>query len=246
MSSTKLLANKVALVTGASSGIGRAVAIALAEAGAVLVLAARQKEELEATAALVAAAGSDSLVCVTDITREQDVSDLFTNAVSRFGRVDIVVNNAGVTTSAPIESMSLETWKTVLDVNLTGTFLCSREAFRIMKPQGGGRIINMGSVAAKVPRPDSVPYTTTKHGLEGMTHALALDGRAHGIAVSMVHPGVTESALAQKSGRKFQPGELMKASDVARVVLLMASLPAEVNLYESTIFPLSMPFLGRG
>jgi NAD(P)-dependent dehydrogenase (short-subunit alcohol dehydrogenase family) len=115
-----------------------------------------------------------------------------------------------------------------------------------MKPQGGGRIINMGSVAARVPRPNSVPYTTSKHGLEGMTHALALDGREHGIAVSVLHPGVTESALAEKSGRKFAPGELMKASDVASVVVLMATLPAEVNLFQSVIFPLSMPLLGRG
>ncbi|OVZ60690.1 short-chain dehydrogenase [Pigmentiphaga sp. NML080357] len=240
------LEGRTAIVTGASSGIGRAIAIALGEAGAAVVLAARQREALEETARRVREAGGEALACVADISREDEVAHLFAAAMEARGRVDILVNNAGVTTSQPIETMSLDTWRQVLDVNLTGTFLCSREAFRIMKPQGGGRIINIGSVAAKVPRPDSVPYTTTKHGLAGMTHALALDGRAHGIAVSILHPGVTESALAAKSGRKFQPGELMKAEDVARVVVLMATLPPEVNLYEGTVFPLSMPLLGRG
>ncbi|MDX3905220.1 MAG: SDR family oxidoreductase [Pigmentiphaga sp.] len=240
------LEGRVAVVTGASSGIGRAVAIAFGQAGASVVLAARHREALEEAAGKVREVGGAALACAADVSREDDVARLFAAAVDTYGRVDILVNNAGVTTSQPIEAMSLETWRQVLDVNLTGAFLCSREAFRIMKAQSGGRIINMGSVAAKVPRPDSVPYTTTKHGLAGMTHALALDGRAHGIAVSMLHPGVTESALAAKSGRKFEPGELMKAEDVARVVVLMATLPPEVNLYESTIFPLSMPLLGRG
>ncbi|MBX6317625.1 SDR family oxidoreductase [uncultured Pigmentiphaga sp.] len=240
------LEGKVTLVTGASSGIGRAIAIAFGELGAKVVVAARQREALEETANRVREAGGEALVCVADISREDDVRRLFASAMEAHGRLDVLVNNAGVTTSQPIEEMSLETWRQVVDVNLTGTFLCSREAFRIMKPQGGGRIINIGSVAAKVPRPNSVPYTTTKHGLSGMTHALALDGRDHGIAVSILHPGVTESALAAKSGRKFEPGDLMKAEDVARVAAVMATLPHDVNLYESTMFPLSMPLLGRG
>ena len=240
------LTGKTAIVTGASSGIGRAVAVALAAAGARVMVAARNEQGLTETAALIAQAGGTASICVTDVTDEAQVQQLFDSTVTAFGGVDLLVNNAGVTTSQPIEDLTLAAWRQVLDVNLTGAFLCSREAFRVMKPRGGGRIINMGSVAALVPRPNSVPYTTTKHGLDGMTHALALDGREHGIAVSVLHPGVTESALAEKSGRKFAPGELMKASDVARVVLLMASLPPEVNLYESVIFPLSMPLLGRG
>ncbi|GGX07130.1 oxidoreductase [Pigmentiphaga litoralis] len=240
------LKGKTAIVTGASSGIGRAVAVALAAAGASVMVAARNEQGLSETASLITQAGGTASVCVTDVTDEAQVQQLFGSTVAAFGGVDLVVNNAGVTTSQPIEDLTLAAWRQVLDVNLTGAFLCSREAFRVMKPRGGGRIINMGSVAALVPRPNSVPYTTTKHGLDGMTHALALDGREHGIAVSVLHPGVTESALAEKSGRKFAPGELMKASDVARVVLLMASLPPEVNLYESVIFPLSMPLLGRG
>ena len=240
------LEGRVAIVTGASSGIGRAVAVAFGQAGARVVLAARGRDALDETARMVREAGGEALACVADVSREEDVAQLFAAALAAHGRVDVLVNNAGVTTSQPIEDMSLDTWRSVVDVNLTGAFLCSREAFRVMKPRRQGRIINIGSVAAKVPRPDSVPYTTTKHGLSGMTHALALDGRAHGIAVSVLHPGVTESALAAKSGRKFEPGELMKAEDVARVVLLMASLPPEVNLYDSTMFPLSMPLLGRG
>jgi NAD(P)-dependent dehydrogenase (short-subunit alcohol dehydrogenase family) len=240
------LDGKVAIVTGASSGIGRAIAIALGEAGAYVVPAARGEADLQTTAEMVRAAGGQAAPCVADISREDDVARLFQHALASYGRVDILVNNAGVTTSMPVENLSLEAWRSVIDVNLTGTFLCSREAFRVMKPQGGGRIINMGSVAAKVPRPHSIPYTTSKHGLQGMTHALALDGREHGIAVSIVHPGVTESALAAKSGRDFQPGELMKASDVARLVLLMATLPPDMNLFEGTLFPLSMPLLGRG
>lgn len=240
------LTGKVAIVTGASSGIGRAVAEALAAEGAAVVVAARSEAGLIVTAQRIRDGGGDALVCVTDVSREEDVHALFAQAVLAYGRVDILVNNAGVTTSQPLEELSLAAWRNVLDVNLTGVFLCSREAFRVMKPQGGGRIINMGSVAARVPRPNSVPYTTTKHGLEGMTHALALDGRDHGIAVGVLHPGVTESALAEKSGRVFAPGELMKAADVASVVVLMASLPPEVNLFQSVIFPLSMPLLGRG
>ena len=240
------LEGRVAIVTGASSGIGRAVAVAFGEVGASVALAARGQAGLDETARMVREAGGEALACVADIGREEDVARLFAAALAAYGHVDVLVNNAGVTTSQPIEDMSLDTWRSVVDVNLTGTFLCSREAFRVMKPRRQGRIINIGSVAAKVPRPDSVPYTTTKHGLSGMTHALALDGRAHGIAVSVLHPGVTESALAAKSGRRFEPGELMKAEDVARVVVLMASLPPEVNLYEGTMFPLSMPLLGRG
>ena len=240
------LTGKVAIVTGASSGIGRAIALALAAQGARVMVAARSEQGLQATERMIEDAGGEALACVTDVTQETDVTALFAQVMQAWGRVDILVNNAGVTTSQPIEELTLAAWRNVLDVNLTGVFLCSREAFRVMKPQGGGRIINMGSVAARVPRPNSVPYTTTKHGLEGMTHALALDGREHGIAVSVVHPGVTESALAEKSGRKFAPGELMKASDVASVVVLMATLPAEVNLFQSVIFPLSMPLLGRG
>lgn len=241
-----VLKGKVAVVTGASSGIGRAIAIAFGQAGASVVLAARRQAPLDETARLVREAGGGALACVTDVSSEDDVTRLFAAAMQEYGRVDILVNNAGMTSSQPLESMSLATWRQVLDVNLTGAFLCSREAFRIMKAQRGGRIVNMSSVAAKVPRPNAVPYTTTKHGLVGMTHALALDGREHGIAVSVLCPGVTESELALKSGRKADSGEYMKAADVARVVVLMATLPPEVNLYESTIFPLSMPLLGRG
>lgn len=240
------LAGKVVIVTGASSGIGRAIAVSMAAQGARVALAARSEEGLNTTADQIRKAGGESLVQLTDVASEQEVVGLFERVKSVWGRIDVLVNNAGVTTSQPIEDLSLAQWQTVMDVNLTGVFLCSREAFRVMKPQGGGRIVNIGSVAALVPRPNGIPYATSKHGLVGLTHGLALDGRAHGIAVSVLHPGVTESALAEKSGRVFQPGELMKAADVAEVVVLMASLPPEVNLYESVIFPLSMPLLGRG
>jgi NAD(P)-dependent dehydrogenase (short-subunit alcohol dehydrogenase family) len=190
---TKELSGQVAIVTGASSGLGRGIAQALAAAGAKTVLAARRTDMLEEVAAAIRDAGGIALAETTDVTREEDVSRLFKKAKQTYGRVDVLVNNAGVAAHKPIEDITLSYWQEVLDVNLTAAFLCSREAIRIMKDQvpQGGRIINIGSVSAKTPRPDSLPYTATKFALHGMTHQITMDGRKYGVVASIVHPGAS-------------------------------------------------------
>jgi NAD(P)-dependent dehydrogenase (short-subunit alcohol dehydrogenase family) len=252
---TKEMIGRVAVVTGASSGLGRGIAQALAAAGAKTVLAARRTEMLEEAAAGIRDAGGIALAETTDVTREEEVCRLFKNVREACGRVDVLVNNAGVAAHMPIEDITLKYWQEVLDVNLTAAFLCSREAIRIMKDQvpQGGRIINIGSVSAKTPRPDSLPYTATKFALHGMTHQLTMDGRKYGVVASIVHPGTTLSSFSTRRGRtKAGPGTapedyIMAAEDVASVVVLMCSLPPEVNLYEATILPNHMrSFIGRG
>jgi NAD(P)-dependent dehydrogenase (short-subunit alcohol dehydrogenase family) len=249
------LANCVAIITGASEGLGRGIAQALAAAGAKTVLSARRTGMLEKVASEIRAAGGTALAVTTDVTREEEVGRLFKKAVESYGRLDVLINNAGVAAHKPVEDISLEYWQQVLDVNLTAAFLCSREAVRLMKTQQpqGGRIINIGSVSAKTPRPDSLPYTATKFALQGMTHQLTMDGRKYGVVASIIHPGATLSSFARRRGRATAgPGAtpddyVMAAEDVAQVVVLMCSLPPEVNLYEATILPNHMrSFIGRG
>jgi NAD(P)-dependent dehydrogenase (short-subunit alcohol dehydrogenase family) len=252
---SKQLQDKVAIVTGASSGIGRGIAELYAAEGAKTVLVARRGELLEEIASAIGKAGGHALVAPTDVTKEDQVAALFAKAVKAYGRVDVVVNNAGVATHINTEDITLDYWRQVLDINLTAAFLCSREAIRVMKGQKpqGGRIINMGSVSAKTPRPDSLPYTATKFAIQGMTHQLTMDGRKYNVVASIIHPGATLSGFTSQRGRtKPGPGEtpsdyVMAAEDVARVAVLMASLPPEVNLYEATILPNQMrSFIGRG
>jgi NAD(P)-dependent dehydrogenase (short-subunit alcohol dehydrogenase family) len=249
------LADRVAIVTGASNGIGRGIAEALGGAGAKTVLAARRTQLLEEVASGIRSAGGTALPVTTDVTREEDVVRMFRTTQETYGRVDILVNNAGVATHIPIEDISLEYWQEVMDVNLTAAFLCSREAVKIMKGQTpqGGRIINIGSISAKTPRPDSLPYTTTKFAMQGMTHQLTMDGRKYGVVASILHPGATLSSFATRRGRtKAGPGAtpddyVMEPADVASIVVLMCSLPPEVNLYEATVLPNHMrSFIGRG
>jgi len=251
----KELTGKVAVVTGASSGLGRGIAQALAAAGAQTVLAARRTEMLEQAVAEIRDSGGSALAETTDVTREDEVCRLFKNVQQTCGRVDVLVNNAGVAAHRPIEDITLAYWQEVLDVNLTAAFLCSREAIRIMKEQvpQGGRIINIGSVSAKTPRADSLPYTASKFALHGMTHQLTMDGRKYGVVASIVHPGATLSSFSTRRGRtKAGPGPtpedyIMAPQDVAKVVVVMCSLPPEVNLYEATILPNHMrSFIGRG
>ena len=250
-----LLKDKVAIVTGASNGIGRGIAEMFGAEGAKTVLAARRKELLNEVATGIGKAGGTALAVQADVTSEAAVIGLFEQTRKAYGRVDIVVNNAGIGRAAPIEDMTLKDWQEMLDINLTAAFLCSREAFRTMKGQKpqGGRIINMGSISSKTPRPDSLTYTTTKHALEGMTHSLTMDGRKYNIVSSLVRPGATLSSFTMQRGRTtYGHGEkpedyVMAAEDVARVVVLMASLPPEVNLYDATILPNHMKsFIGRG
>ena len=244
----KELDDKVAIVTGASRGIGRAIAERFAAAGAKTVIAARNLPELEELSAGIAKAGGSALAVKADVTSESDVKALFAAAVQAFGRVDILINNAGTSKALPTDELSLDDWKRVLDTNVTGAFLCAREALRIMKPQKGGRIISIGSIAVLAPKQHSATYTTTKHALEGLTRTLALDGRAHGIAASIITLGTTRTSLnAHRPAETARLEYQMDPADVARVVLLMASLPPEVNLFDATMLPVSQPsFLGRG
>jgi NAD(P)-dependent dehydrogenase (short-subunit alcohol dehydrogenase family) len=251
----KQLDGRVAIVTGTSSGLGKAMAEMFAAEGAKTVLAARRKAVLDEVVAAIAAKGGTALAVATDVTKEAEVAALFAKTLQAYGRVDIVINNAGVPSATPIEDMTLKSWTDVVDVNLTAPFLMSREAVRIMKAQKpqGGRIINIGSVSAKTPRPDSIAYTATKYALQGLTHQLTMDGRKYGVVSSIIHPGATLSGFSAKRGRTVAgagatPDDyIMSADDVARVALLMCSLPPEVNLYESTILPNQMrSFIGRG
>ena len=206
---TMQLMDRVAVVTGASNGLGRGIAEALAAAGAKTALAARRTEMLEDVASAIRKTGGTALPVTTDVTREDQVASLFRKTYEAYGRVDVLVNNAGVPTHVPVEDITLKYWQEVLDVNLTAAFLCSREAIKIMKTQTpqGGRIINIGSVSAKTPRPDSLPYTVTKFALQGMTHQLTMDGRKYGVVASILHPGATLSSFSTRRGRtKAGPG----------------------------------------
>ncbi|MBW1961810.1 MAG: SDR family oxidoreductase [Deltaproteobacteria bacterium] len=240
------LQQKVAVITGASTGIGKSIAIAFADEGAKVVLASRSREKLEAAAKEIRSLGGTALVIPTNVVVEADVENLFHQIMEDYGRVDILVNNAGITTKTPTDELTLETWQSVLDVNLTGAFLCSRAALKIMKQQRSGRIINIGSVSAKVPRPHSAPYVTSKFGLEGFTRSLALDGREHGISVCILHPGNTATPIWQGREEQAQKEGVMSADDLARVALAMATLPPDVSMLEGIVLPMKMPFLGRG
>ncbi|KTR06362.1 3-oxoacyl-ACP reductase [Aureimonas ureilytica] len=244
----------VAIVTGAGSGIGRASALALAAEGWRVVLAGRRREALEETAAL--AGGPETLVVPTDVTVEGDVAALFDRAVETFGRVDFVFNNAGTNTSAvPIDELPVAEWTRVVSANLTGVFLCMREAFRVMKRQqpGGGRIVNNGSISSQVPRPHSAPYTATKHGVSGLTKSGSLDGRAHNIAVGQIDIGNVASDMTSRMGGGvlqahggIAPEPVMAMENVARSIVLMASLPPQANVFQMTVMASDMPFVGRG
>ncbi len=251
----KQLDGRVAIVTGASNGIGRGIAETFAANGAKTVLVARRAALLNEVAAGIKSRGGEALPLPADLTREQAIIALFATVQTAYGRLDVLVNNAGIATHRETEDITLEYWREALDINITAPFLCSREAVRMMKAQTpcGGRIINIGSVSAKTPRPDSLPYTTTKFALQGMTHQLTMDGRKYNIVASIIHPGATLSSFTTRRGRTTAgPGErpedyVMAAEDVAKVAVLMAALPPEVNLYEATILPNHMrSFIGRG
>lgn len=239
---SEMLKDRVAVITGASSGVGEAAAVALSAAGMKLVLAARSGDKLKALAERL---GGDVLVQTTDVTSEADVVALYAAAVARFGTVDLAVNCAGIADHTATIELTLERWNEVLHTNLTSAFLCSREAFKIMKPKGRGRIINIGSVSAKVPRPDNIAYASTKAALAAMTHTLALDGRDFGVTASVIHLGATKTNLAPNM-EKQPSNKSMDASTAGELVATIAGLPDEVNLMESLILPINQIFLGRG
>ncbi len=245
---------KVAMVTGAGSGIGRACAMALGEAGFAVVLTGRDEAKLKLTASLIS---SETLCVSADVTKPESVKNLFAQSMTRFGRLDVLFNNAG--TGAPgtvlLEDLTFEQWTNVVNTNLTGPFLCTQEAFKIMKSQNpiGGRIINNGSISASAPRPNSSPYTATKHAITGLTKSTALDGRKYDIACGQIDIGNAASAMtARMSGGvpqadgTLKPEPTMDVNEVARAVVHMASLPLSVNVLSMTIMATKMPFVGRG
>jgi len=239
---TRLLAGKVSVITGASSGIGLAIAQAFAEAGSDLVITARDAGRLAAVAQTLRQFGTNITTVPADLTKDEDISRLF--AVPEV--IDILINNAGGNVRARTEDVTPEQWRSVIDLNVTAAFLCAQAALRKMLPRKSGRIINIGSVSAKVPRRNSIAYTTSKFALEGMTRAMALDARGHGIAVSILHPGNTESAIWRGQEELVAKEGIMPGSAVARAALLMATLPPDINMLDATMLPLSMPLLGRG
>jgi NAD(P)-dependent dehydrogenase (short-subunit alcohol dehydrogenase family) len=248
--------HSVALVTGAGSGVGKASALALLREGYAVVLAGRRKEALEATAQEGAAGGSPTLVVPTDVGDPTSVRALFAQTRERFGRLDLLFNNAGTgAPPVPLEDLTYEQWMTVVNANLTGVFLCTQEAFRLMKSQDprGGRIVNNGSISAHAPRPNSSPYTSTKHAVTGLTKAAALDGRKYDIAVGQIDIGNAETPMTQrmKTGVPQPNGSVMiepvmDVEHVAKAVVYMASLPLDANVLFLTVMATKMPFVGRG
>ena len=247
---------KVAVVTGAGTGIGKHAALALLEEGYAVALAGRRKEPLEETVAEAKSSGSRALVVPTDVGDPAAVRALFARTTEAFGRLDLLFNNAGIgAPPVPLEDLTYEQWKAVVDINLTGAFLCTQEAFRIMKSQQprGGRIINNGSISAHAPRPNSAPYTSTKHAITGLTKSTALDGRKYDIACGQIDIGNAETPLTarMKQGVPQANGSIaveptMDVRHVARAVVYMASLPLDANVQFLTVMATKMPFVGRG
>jgi NAD(P)-dependent dehydrogenase (short-subunit alcohol dehydrogenase family) len=247
---------KVAIVTGAGSGIGRAVSLALLDAGWSVALAGRRAELLEETAALAGEAAGRALPHPADVADPASVAALFEATKARFGRLDLLFNNAGTgAPPVPLEDLSVEQWKRVVDINLTGAFLCTQGAFLLMKDQDprGGRIINNGSISAHAPRPRSVAYTATKHAITGLTRSTSLDGRAYGIACGQIDIGNAATEMTQRMSQGVMqatgviaPEPTMNVSAVADAVLYMAGLPLEANVQFMTVMATQMPFIGRG
>ena len=245
--------SKIALVTGAGSGIGEAVALALSAAGFTVVLTARRREQLERVAA---AAQGKTLVAPSDLTDPASVASLFAAIKSTYGRLDVLFNNAG--TNAPpinLEDLTVAQWKAVIDTNVTGVFLCTQEAFRLMKDQSprGGRIINNGSISSTMPRPNSAPYTASKHAVTGLTRATSLDGRKYDIACGQIDIGNTATPMASKmqsgvlqADLSIKPEPTFDVKYVAEAVVYMAGLPLEANVQSITVMATKMPYVGRG
>ena len=247
---------KVAMITGAGSGVGRSVALAMMKEGYSVVLAGRRQDALDETIALGASFGAAALAVSTDLANPDAVKNLFAKAKERFGRLDVLFNNAGTNAPPiPIEDLSFEQWQNVLGANLTAAFLCTQEAFRIMKEQSprGGRIINNGSVSAQAPRPNSAPYTATKHAITGLTKSTSLDGRKYDIACGQIDIGNAATNMTQKmsTGVLQANGTVgveptMDVDNVARAVVFMASLSLDANVSTITVMATKMPLAGRG
>jgi NAD(P)-dependent dehydrogenase (short-subunit alcohol dehydrogenase family) len=247
---------KTAIVTGAGSGIGRAVAIGLLEQGYAVVLAGRRADRLQQTVANADVHAARALAVPTDVTDPASVQALFERARDTFGRLDLLFNNAGTSTpNMPLEDLTVEQWRSVIDVNLTGAFLCTQQAFRLMKTQQprGGRIINNGSISAHVPRPNSAPYASSKHGISGLTKATALDGRKYDIACGQIDIGNARTDMTAKfaigalqAGGEMAVEPFLDVAHVVQAVTYMAGLPLDANVLSLTVMATKMPFVGRG
>jgi NAD(P)-dependent dehydrogenase (short-subunit alcohol dehydrogenase family) len=248
--------NRIALVTGAGSGIGRAAALALHNAGFCIVLAGRRASEIEKTAAMAARTGGRILTAPADVSQPDSVKELFARIREEFGRLDVLFNNAGINVPAiPMDELTFDQWNSVVAVNLSGSFLCAQEAMRLMKSQSpkGGRIINNGSISAYTPRPNSAPYTCTKHAITGLTKCISLDGRPYDIACSQIDIGnaatelterMTQGVLQADGSKKPEPR--MNLKHVADAVVFIASLPLDANVMFMNVMATKMPFAGRG
>jgi NAD(P)-dependent dehydrogenase (short-subunit alcohol dehydrogenase family) len=247
------MTTKVALITGGGTGVGKATAVALAKVGYAVVLAGRRAEPLEAAAREI---GKNALAVATDIGDPASVKALFARTKEKFGRLDLLFNNAGTgAPGVPLEDITFDQWQTVVAANLTGAFLCTQEAFRLMKAQSprGGRIINNGSISAHAPRPNSSPYTATKHAITGLTKAAALDGRPFDIAVGQIDIGNAATEMTERmtdgvpqANGTLMPEPRMDPHQVADAIVYMAGLPLESNVLFITVMATKMPFVGRG
>jgi len=240
------LDGKIALVTGSSRSIGKAIAIALAKEGASLVLAARTAEGLNATARVIKSLGRDVEVVPTDVKVEAQIDNLFKKTMERFGRLDILVNNSGVFDAAPIDKVSTENWDNVIATNLRAPFLCTRAAFAIMKAQGGGRIINIGSISASRVRQFNAAYSSAKFGLVGLTHTTALEGREFNITCGILHPGNTERDNRPPQGTGWTAEPYLSQEEIAAAAVYMACQPPHVNVLEIIQLHKDQLYLGRG
>ena len=237
------LSGQVALVTGGGTGIGKAIAQAMHKEGAKIIIVGRKEEILkEAQAEL----GSDIEMMTCDVTQEEQVKKVYENIMSNHGKIDILINNAGMAAKAKSYEMSYDLWKKVVDVNLNGAFLCAREAMKIMVNQKSGRIINIGSISGQMSRPENAPYTATKFAIEGLTRALALDGRDHGVAVSVIHPGNAATNIWKGREEISEREGLIPLEDLGKLAVTMLTMSPNVNILGSVILPITQPYLGRG
>jgi NAD(P)-dependent dehydrogenase (short-subunit alcohol dehydrogenase family) len=237
------LSGQVALVTGGGTGIGKAIAQAMLAEGAKIIIVGR-KEEVLKEAQTELGSGVEIMVC--DVTQETQVDKIYENIMSNHGRLDILINNAGMAARAKSYEMSYDMWKKVVDVNLNGAFLCARGAMKIMVNQKSGRIINIGSISGQMGRPENAPYTATKFAIEGLTRAFALDGRDHGIAVSVIHPGNAATNIWKGREEVSEREGLIPLEDLGKLAVTMLTMSPNVNILGSVILPITQPYLGRG
>ncbi|MBL8812050.1 MAG: SDR family oxidoreductase [Planctomycetaceae bacterium] len=240
------LNHTVAIVTGASAGIGFGIAEALLEAGCRVAICARSADKLKKAADRLEQFGTDVLAVPCDVASELQVQSLFAQVDATFGPVGILVNNAGAFDGGPVEDLSIDAWNNVIGSCLTGSFLCTREAFRRMKPQGKGRVLNIGSISAQRSRMNSAPYTAAKFGVQGLTHATALEGRSHGIAVSCLHPGNVMVERRENSGLVSDQEPMMAVDAIVQAAMTMLTMPQGVNFLDAVVLPNEQLYLGRG